>query len=589
LTPQLVQAVRDVAEVVELASEHTRLRRSGRGYLGLCPFHKEKTPSFHVDPDRNLFYCFGCSRGGDAITLHMQVTGDDFPGAIEALAGRYGIPLPRTRSGSDGERQVDEALQRAAEFFAASLEGSMLARSYLEQRAIPDEVISRYGLGYAPDGWRKLVEKLSRDFSPQVLLQSGLALTSRRRPDEILDRFRHRLMFPIRAASGRVVGFGGRTLGDDRAKYLNTSETGSFRKGHLLYGLDVARPAIREHGHAVLVEGYFDVLGAVSAGVTTAVACMGTALTAQQARLLARYTDDVVLAYDGDAAGQEAARRAMVVLLGERITARWATMPVGGDPDTLRLESGDEALQRAIEVASDAVEIELARLVPKGPLPPAAQAKAARSVAALLRSVSDPLLRHGYGKMGAERLALPLELLLQEVESGGRRETPQALPTETVTGSDVRSLEEAALHRILESLPKETGAPAVRSLPTPEELPDPELFLDGLCRNIYGVFRDLYGEAAGQPPAMPELLAALAETTGGVERVARILVGGKSSARPSSLSELLGRLYRRWQQQRLKALAREVREAESQGDKERLEELLREKTQLSQALHRPPS
>ena len=258
LTPQLVQAVRDAVDIVSIASEHTRLRKAGRRYQGLCPIHKEKTPSFSVDPVQGLFYCFGCGAGGDAIKLHMLTTGDDFPAAIEALAMRYGIPLPsraETRfAGGRPEQDVEAALQAASEFFRDQLRKSTFAREYLERRRIPPELVERFGLGYAPDGFRNLLPALHPRIPQADLEAAGLVARSEQRGD-FYDRFRHRLMFPIHNASGRLVGFGGRTLGDDKAKYVNTNETDRFHKGTLLYGLHLAKREIRESGRAVLCEG----------------------------------------------------------------------------------------------------------------------------------------------------------------------------------------------------------------------------------------------------------------------------------------------------------------------------------------------
>ncbi|MGH9362925.1 MAG: DNA primase, partial [Thermoanaerobaculia bacterium] len=347
LTPQLVQAVRDAADIVAVASEHTRLRKAGRRYQGLCPLHKEKTPSFSVDPVRGLFYCFGCGQGGDAIKLHMLLSGDDFPAAIESLALRHGIPLPtrserdRGRRGGREEHDLEGALTRAAEFFAEQLTRHPLPQRYLERRQIPRELATRFGVGYAPDGWRNLVQALERRVPPADLEAAGLVAKNER--GELYDRFRNRLMFPIHNAAGRLVGFGGRTLGEDKAKYLNTSETESFHKGLLLYGLHQAKRAIRETGRAYLVEGYFDVLGAVASGLEGAVAGMGTALTPEQARLLARYAEEVVVGYDGDRAGETAHLRALPLLLGERLAVRRARFPEGHDPDSLRLAAGEAA------------------------------------------------------------------------------------------------------------------------------------------------------------------------------------------------------------------------------------------------------
>ena len=242
LTPQLIQAVRDSVDILDVAASITRIEKRGNRYWGLCPFHKEKTPSFSLDPTRGLFYCFGCGVGGDAIRLHMQSSGDDFPAAIEALARANGIPLPAMvhagRSGPDPE----EILGAAADLYQAELARSRQATEYLDQRRVPEAVVKRFRLGYAPDRFDFLTGALRSRFRAQDLEAAGL-IASKEDKSHSWDRFRDRLMFPIFGVSGRIVGFGGRLLGADpkAAKYLNTPETERFQKRNLLYGLHLAR------------------------------------------------------------------------------------------------------------------------------------------------------------------------------------------------------------------------------------------------------------------------------------------------------------------------------------------------------------
>jgi len=267
LTRELVQAVRDATDVLDIAGEHTRLAKKGRDYEGLCPFHKEKTPSFHVDPDKGLYYCFGCGAGGDGIKMHMEMTGDDFPAAIESLALRYGIPVrKRSRQRRSDEPDVEAALAAAEEYFRDQLGRQAKPQHYLRERRISPELAERYRLGYAADSWTGLVDALGSRVKERDLVAAGLVFRSKEK-NNLLDKFRDRLMFPIHNPSGRLVGFGGRTLGDDKAKYMNSAETAAFHKSELLYGLFQGRREIRDLGRAVLVEGYFDVLGAVAAGV----------------------------------------------------------------------------------------------------------------------------------------------------------------------------------------------------------------------------------------------------------------------------------------------------------------------------------
>jgi DNA primase len=582
ITPQLVQAVRDAVDIVAVASEHTRLRKAGRRYQGLCPIHKEKSPSFSVDPVQGLFYCFGCGAGGDSIKLHMLTTGDDFPAAIESLATRYGVPLPtrvERRPGTAGrapERDLEGALQAAAGYFADQLAKSDFPREYLEKRRIPPELVERFGLGYAPEGWRGLIQALHPRVPLADLEAAGLAARSER-GGEPYDRFRHRLMFPIHNAAGRLVGFGGRTLGDDKAKYVNTSETDRFHKGLLLYGLHQAKKEIRESGRAVLCEGYFDVIGSVACGLEGAVAGMGTALTPEQSKLLSRYAEEVVIAYDGDSAGEKAALRALPLLLADGLGVRRARFPGGHDPDSLRLEAGEAAVAEAVRVAEDAVLVELDRLIPAGAArEPQLRAEAAAAAAELLRPVPDAVLRYSYARIAAERLNVPVEMLARR--SGGGETIEQRLERREAERPVSRTLgEEQALELLIQSQD---------TLPPVEELPPPEVFFDTECRNIYQAFRALYA-GAGSRPEVRALTTALGHEGEVVARLARILVERNfGSERIGLLRQSLENLARRWKEQRLRELVREISDAQQRGqDPELLARLYQEKRSLSLSIH----
>lgn len=636
VTPDVTQSVRDVIDIVDLAGEMTRLARKGRKYEGLCPFHKEKTPSFGVDPDKGLFYCFGCGAGGDAIKLYQQYHGDDFVGTIEALAQRYGIPLAEGSAGrADFQEQRDRtaALEAAAQFFRHQLEGSDFARGYLEKRQISASLIERFGLGYAPEGWDHLLEALSSRFSTDLLAATGL-LGKSDKTGRHYDRFRHRLMFPIHSATGRVVGFGGRTLGDDKAKYVNTAETEQFHKGRLLYGLDLAKRSLRDGGKALLVEGYFDVIGAAACGVDWAVAGMGTALTAEQATLLARYTDTAVLAYDGDAAGEKAFRRALPILLAAGLGVRRALFPAGHDPDSLRIESGEGSVNELIEGARDAVELEIERLSPQEVVRDAnARARAATAIAEILQPVRDKIARYGYAQHAAERLDVPLDLLMRRVgrasgprsrpapparsgpppglhgpgeppwgggpvgdpEMGdmpqgpwlGDDSSPESLPVEPGMGTpspgggsqaEVHTLEERVLVLLLnwES-----------EIPLPDDLPPDDVFFDRQCRNIYATFCDLH--TGGEFDSPKDVVAKLGRDDGTLDRVARLLVqlgdSGGGEAHGDSLRTNLDRLLHRWNKHRQAELMRQIRQAQQHDDQARLVQLLEEKKDLSRSLH----
>ena len=579
LTPQLVQAVRDVVDIVDIAAEHTQLRKSGRRQMGRCPLHREKTPSFSVDPVQGLFYCFGCGRGGDAIKLHMLLSGDDFPAAVETLARRYGVPLPPPRQQRGGPREPDlePALEAAAEFFVEALKRSPETLAYLEQRQMPQELVERFSVGYAPDGWTNLLEALHPRIPLADLKAAGLVGISQK-SGKYYDRFRQRLMFPIRSASGRLLGFGGRTLADDPAKYINSHETASFRKGYVLYGLDLAKKAIRESSTALIVEGYFDVLGAVASGVDATVATMGTALTEEQARLLSRFASDVVVGYDGDEAGENAFRRVLPLLLSQGLTVRRASFGKNEDPDSLRTSAGPEAVLEAVTGAEDAVLIELERLIPPAVhQDPRLQARAGKQVSELLQSVRDSILRYSYSKKASERLGVPVEILWRRV--GGKPDLGAKSPSGEGPSAPrlVRSLEEQTLQLLL------TGD---EELPPVEELPAPEVFLIPACRNIYRAFCDLYNDRGGRRPVAKEVVASVPLDGAEVDQMARLLLEGSIAEGAKGLAVALRQLNRRWLQQRLRALSGEISEAQRAGDDERLKALLEEKTALSRALHR---
>jgi DNA primase len=607
ITPQLVQAVRDAVDIVAIASEHTRLRKAGRRYQGLCPLHKEKSPSFSVDPVQGLFYCFGCGAGGDAIKLHMLTTNDDFPAAIEALAQRYGIPLPSraVRAGGQPERDLEGALAAAARFFADQLRKSAAAQHYLAGRRVSSELVERFGLGYAPDSWQALTDALKGRVAVADLEAAGLVGRSEQNRDRVYDRFRHRLMFPIHNPSGRLVGFGGRTLGDDKAKYINTVETERFHKGHLLYGLYQARQEIREERRAVLVEGYFDVIATVASGRPGAVAGMGTALTQEQAKLLARYADEVVVAYDGDRAGEAAFERALAILLAEGLGVLRAGFGEGHDPDSLRLASGEAAVAAAIDAAEDGVVLQLRRAIPTPMASARLKATQAASIVALLEPIRDPLMRHEYAHRAAEMLGVPEKEFLSRLKElkGWRGVAEQAASGAGTDGSGgraavsprlVRSLEEQVLASLLQAgAPLETGVPLqadpgqrIGGLPPPEEMPPAEVFLDPECRNIYRSFCTLYAEGGGKAVMARAVLANVASQQATVDRMAQILLEEPFDPGKSGLSESLDKLVRRWRQQRLRELLSEIAEAQRKGDLARLARLLDEKTSMSQSLHR---
>ncbi len=387
-------------------------------------------------------------------------------------------------------------------------------------------------------------------------------------------------MFPIHNASGRLVGFGGRTLGDDKAKYINTNETDRFHKGLLLYGIHLAKKEIRESGRAVLCEGYFDVIGAVACGLEGAVAGMGTALTPEQAKQLARFAEEVVVAYDGDNAGENAVRRALPLLLGEGLAVRRARFPEGHDPDSLRLEAGIEAVAAAVQDAGDAVVAEIERLVPPGTgREPQLQAKAAAAVTELLRPIPDPILRYSYARIAADRLGVPVEMLSRRVGgAAGPRTESQGSPAEKRPERILWNTEKAVLELLLD-------ADRTERIPPLEELPPPEAFQDPGCRNIYQAFRALYARG-GSPPDSRGVQAEVGSEDALIDLLARIMLERNFAPANSSLATSIEHLVEHWRNKRRHELGAMIREAELRKDSAGIQSLVDEKRRLDRASHR---
>ncbi len=362
--------------MVAFIGEFVRLRKQGRRHVGLCPFHAEKTPSFSVDAERGFYYCFGCQQGGDAIRFVQQMQGLDFVEALEVLAERTGVAL-RHEVGPGGAAakaparglrtrllEVNALARAYFESVLASAQGAR-ARAYLERRGLGPDIVARFHLGAAPDAWDELSHYLARNGArAEDVEQLGLAVP-RSGGQGHYDRFRDRLMFPIHDLGGRVVGFSGRALGDavDTPKYMNSPESVVYRKGEQLFGLYEARQAIRQKGGVVLVEGNVDVLTLAQAGLAHVVAPLGTALTREQALTLKRFEDEgpVVLAYDGDAAGQAAAVKAALLLLELSMQGRVAVLPAGEDPDSLTRSRGADGAARCLAEAQPLAEFLLTR------------------------------------------------------------------------------------------------------------------------------------------------------------------------------------------------------------------------------------
>jgi DNA primase len=353
------------ADVVDIVGRYVQLKKGGANYMGLCPFHGEKSPSFSVSPTKQFFHCFGCGKNGNAIGFLMEHAGMNFVEAVKDLAQTYGVPVPeddtspqeRERASQARARQatLSDVLEKAASAYRKHLKNAPTAIEYLKGRGLSGDIARQYGLGYAPEGWRSLASTFP-DYQDPLLVDSGLVIHHAEdgSEDKRYDRFRDRIMFPIRNIKGECIGFGGRVLGEGTPKYLNSPETAVFSKGRELYGLFEARQALREANYVLVTEGYMDVVALAQWGFANAVATLGTACTTEHVQKLFRFSDAVVFGFDGDAAGRRAARKALDVALPFATDVRsvkFLFLPAEHDPDSYIRQFGPEAFARCVSEA----------------------------------------------------------------------------------------------------------------------------------------------------------------------------------------------------------------------------------------------
>lgn len=446
ISTESLERVKQAVDIVEVISAHTDLRRQGARWVGLCPFHEERTPSFSVDAQEKLYHCFGCGVGGDTIKFVEEKEGLGFTDAVELLADRYGVELerqeenPQEKARRKHRQRLEDLLERAAAFYLSFLwdaKEADKARGYLKGRGLREEALREFGVGYAPSSWDTiLLRGQQAGFSVDEMRSAGLV--QRGRGGGEYDRFRERIMFPIRDQRGRVLGFGGRAMRSDQgAKYVNTTETDfganwttGFRKKSLLYGHDLAKAAIAKAGRALVVEGYTDVLALHQAGIKETVGVMGTAITEEQVATLSGMVDEVVLALDADAAGQEAMLRAQRVAAGRKMRLMVAVMPSGEDPaEMMALDEGIERfralLNGAVELTAFQVGLVLERTDTGSP---AERDRALDEVAPILAGLGESASRDDLIRRVAERLDLEPAMVMGKVvasrpTSGGPRDS----------------------------------------------------------------------------------------------------------------------------------------------------------------------
>jgi len=428
---EIIDQVRQVANILELASQYTTLRQRGRKHVGLCPFHSEKTPSFTVDAEKGLFHCFGCGVGGDAFSLVMEKENLTFPEALKTLAERYHIPLPEQKKISPQalklEEQVLKVNESALAFFRKNLTNTAEGKKaweYLRKRGLAENIIQDFKVGYALNTWDSLVSYFNnKGVSSGLLEKAGLVLPGKK-PGEYYDRFRGRVIFPILGLNGKVLGFGGRTLFDADPKYLNSPDTPLYSKGRHLYGLNVTKEAIRSAGESILVEGYTDLLSLVQSGITNVVASLGTAFTPYQATLALRFAPRMTINYDGDPAGRTAAFRAVQIGFEKGLETSVLVLPEGLDPDGFIQKKGKDAYARLLEAAVPGLKYIIDFSVEgKRMKTPEVKTRILRGVLGIIDAIPDAIVRSEYLKQAAEHLAVD-ESVLRELSTQKVLEKP---------------------------------------------------------------------------------------------------------------------------------------------------------------------
>lgn len=458
ITPDKIEEVRRRADIVDLVSEYVTLKKGGRNFLGLCPFHKEKTPSFTVNREKQIFYCFGCGEGGNVLTFLMKMNNMSFPEAVRHLAGKTGVIIPErilTREEKQRSQGRDELIRinrMAAKYFSGNLfsEAGNGARAYLRKRGIQDEVIKEYSLGFAIDGWRNIKEYFEKANIPLKLVeQAGLIIPKANGGGSYYDRFRGRLIFPIEDVGGNVIAFGGRILGEGEPKYLNTPESPVFIKGRNLYGLNRTKEDIRKKEYAILVEGYFDLIALWDAGIRNVMATLGTALTREHVDLIRRYTEEVVAVFDPDLAGKKALARSIELFLSGNVRAKAVVLPDGYDPDQYVRTYGSEALMEVIGRAQSIVDYYIENFI--GKVATVEEKRdALREAVSFIVNIDNKSERDLFIRRVSEKLGLNQELLTKEINRTVKASTVKSVEKSREPDMDMDTVELSLIHIMLE-------------------------------------------------------------------------------------------------------------------------------------------
>ncbi|MDI6844711.1 MAG: DNA primase [Candidatus Saccharicenans sp.] len=566
---EIIEKIRAAASIVEIASQYTTLKKRGRKWVGLCPFHSEKDPSFTVDEEKQLFHCFGCGIGGDLFSLVMEKENLTFPEAVRFLAEKYRIPLPESRLSareSRLEEKIFEINEKALNYFRDNLfktaEGKK-ALEYLKSRGFSEETIKKLKLGYALNSWDDLFQKFKQTYGPGLLEKAGLIIPGQK-TGEYRDRFRGRIIFPIFTLTGRPVAFGGRTIFDAQPKYLNSPETQSFTKGNILYGLNFTRDEIKKAGEMILVEGYADFAALFQAGIQNVAASMGTSLTPQQAAQIIRYAPRVIINYDGDEAGLNAAQRAIPICLEKGLQVRILVLPEKLDPDAFLKKYGPEKYLSLVRKSPDWFRFLVHRYSSGVNLNlPEEKSRVVRLLAQEVLRIPDPIVRNDYLKKTAEHFRVDETTLRQMAEE---KSSPAAGHLEE------KELFLPAEKRLLQLL---FNQPEIASLILNEI--DIACFQGLASEPVLKYITECFkkGEAWS--------LSQFQETAGSrlVGQLCRILQEDIPDGSIGEALDCLNTLKKSSLQKKLQEIQKEIARAEKKGDQDRLVSLLRQKHEIT--------
>lgn len=585
----LLNEIRDRIPMSSLIGERVILKKAGRNFKGLCPFHQEKTPSFMVSDEKQIYHCFGCGEGGDLFSFMMKYEGLNFAEAVKNLAERCGVTVPEDQirtAGTDAELSRKKKLlfrvnQIAMEWFQNQLNGNGIgqqARNYLISRGIKSEIWTQLNLGVADKSWDALCEHLrGRGVPLELAAELGL-IRKRTNDDGYYDFFRGRLMFPIFSPRGEVIAFSGRTLeGEDNAKYLNSPDSMIFHKSMSVYGLNWAAEHIRREDRTLVVEGQMDVIGLIQGGLKNVVAPLGTALTSGHVRLLTRTTRNIVLVFDGDEAGKRAAIRALPNFLEVGIMPRVATLPLGEDPDSLVRKGGPDALGKVVGRAASLFDLFLDETTMLSGRDAAGKVSAMANIVPILKQMRDTTEQRIYGRRVADKLDLPESIVSEALVSA--EPTQRRIAKAIARASSKDSIVLPSVDRVLIELMVQHPELAPRII---KEL-RPDDISDGFCRTILSLFNQHYAETGRVN--VSEVLDELADPD--VEKELRELAfsGEKVAAEEAEgvLADCLTSIKTRPVKEKMLELNDLIRIAESEGNDAQLYHLLRRKKEMARS------